>query len=127
LEKFILGVNMYESFEFISILSSLLSIVLAIVGLYLVCKNWIVWKKTSLDIIKARAFLNKEFLERNWFLVVVAGGLIALRRVYRFIELSRDPTINNPMEVLFDIVGFVVIFLLVLMAYQWYTIIQNTK
>lgn len=118
---------MYESLEFISILSSLLSIVLAIVGLYLVCKNWIVWKKTSLDIIKARAFLNKEFLERNWFLVVVAGGLIALRRVYRFIELSRDPIINNPMEVLFDIVGFVVIFLLVLMAYQWYTIIQNTK
>jgi len=25
--------------------------------------------------------LNKEFLERNWFLVVVAGGLIALKSI----------------------------------------------
>ena len=118
---------MYENLEIISILSNYLSVVLAIIGLYLVYKNWIVWKRTSLNIIKARAFLNKEFLERNWFLVVVAGGLIALRRVYRFIELSRDPTINDPMEVLFDIVGFVVILLLVLMAYHWYKIIQYHK
>ena len=116
---------MYESFEFISVLSNFLSIILAIIGLYLVYKNWLVWKKTSLNIIKARAFLNKEFLERNWFFIVVAGGLIALRRVYRCIELSRDSTINDPMEVLFDILGFVVIFLLVLMAYQWYKIIQD--
>jgi hypothetical protein len=116
---------MYENLEFISVLSNFLSIILAIIGLFLVYKNWIIWKRTSLDIIKARAFLNKEFLERNWFLVVVAGGLIALRRVYRFIELSRDPTINNAMEILFDIVGFVVILLLVLMAHQWYKIIQH--
>lgn len=118
---------MYENLEIISILSNFLSILLAIIGLYLVYKNWIVWKKTSLNIIKARAFLNKEFLERNWFYVVAAGGLIALRRVYRCIELSRDSTINDPMEILFDIIGFVVILLLVLMAYQWYKIIQDRE
>lgn len=118
---------MYENLEIISILSNFLSILLAIIGLYLVYKNWIVWKKTSLNIIKARAFLNKEFLERNWFYVVAAGGLIALRRVYRCIELSRDATINDPTEVLFDIIGFVVILLLVLMAYQWYKIIQDRE
>ncbi len=116
---------MYENLEIISIVSNYLSVILAIIGLYLVYKNWFVWKKTSLNIIKARAFLNKEFLERNWFYVVVAGGLIALRRVYRCFELSRDSTINDPMEVLFDLLGFVVILLLVLMAYQWYKIIQD--
>lgn len=118
---------MYENLEIISILANYLSVILAIIGLYFVYKNWVVWKKTSLNIIKARAFLNKEFLERNWFFLVIAGGLIAFRRLYRCIELSRDSTINDPVEILFDIIGFVVIVLLVFMAYQWYKIIQEQK
>lgn len=116
---------MSDTLHQVSVLLNLLSIVLAFIGLYLVIKNWFVWKKTSMNIIKARVFLDKEFLEKTWFYVVAAGALIAFRRIYRYLELTTDVAANLTSEVIFDITGFVVILLLVLMAYQWYKLMHS--
>ncbi|MCL7476115.1 MAG: hypothetical protein M8352_08765 [ANME-2 cluster archaeon] len=79
-----------------------------------------------MDIIKARAFLDKRFLERNWLYLVIVGGIIVFRRMYRFADLYQYKFVYMvPGEVVFDFLGFVVIFILVTMAYQWYKIIQS--
>lgn len=109
----------------ISVLANFLSIIFALIGLFLVIMNWNEWKKTSMNIIKARVFLDKKFLEKTWFYVVGAGALITFRRIYRYLELTTDFNGNSNMEVLFDIFGFFVILLLVLVAYAWYKLIKS--
>jgi len=116
---------MSNTLHTLSILVNILSIIVALIGLLLVIMNWMVWKKTSMNIIKARVFLDKKFLEKTWFYVVCAGALITFRRIYRYLELTADLNVSSNMEVLFDIFGFFVILLLVLVAYEWYKLIQS--
>ncbi|MBW6517350.1 MAG: hypothetical protein K0A89_02465 [ANME-2 cluster archaeon] len=117
---------MLETYHLLSLTFNILSIILGLLGLVFVVKNWIVWQKTSVDIIKARAFLDKRFLERNWLYLVIVGGIIIFRRMYRLAVLYQYKFVYmGPGEVVFDFLGFVVIFILVTMAYQWYKIIQS--
>ena len=117
---------MSDILNLISIFTNLASILLALLGLYFVYENWRIWKRLGLDIIKAKAFLNKEFLEWNWICLVVAGGLIMSRRVYKTLQLTKEGIVSSQFnEVVFDIIGLIVIILLVLMAYQWYRLIHE--
>ena len=116
---------MEDIFTFISIIANLISILLALMGFYFVYKNWCIWKKSRIEILKARAFLNTEFLEKIWLYVVIVGGLVMTRRIYRFFELTLEIEGHPYIEVLFDIIGTIVIFMLVLMAYQWYKLVHT--
>ncbi|MCD4843906.1 MAG: hypothetical protein K8R25_05405 [Methanosarcinales archaeon] len=117
---------MSDIFNTISIIVNLASIILALIGLFFVIGNWRVWKRIGSDIIKAKAFLNKGFLEWNWIGIVVVGALIVTRRVFRFFELMTDEIMmSHKIEVIFDVIGFLVIFLLFLIAYQWYKLIHS--
>jgi hypothetical protein len=50
------------------------------------------------------------------------------RRVYRYIELNSNGYVEHGViELLFDFLGFFVILILVVMAYQWYKIIQTNS
>ncbi len=57
-----------------SILSSG-SVLLSLVGLYFVIRIWMKWKNLDKDLLKARVFLNINFLEKNWLLVFLSGVL----------------------------------------------------
>ena len=116
---------MSDTLHLISVLANFLSIIFALIGLFLVIMNWKVWKTTNMNILKAKVFLDKTFLEKIWFYVVCAGALITFRRIYRYLELTTDLNVNSNMNVLFDIMGLLVIFLLVLVAYEWYKLIKS--
>ncbi|MCG7848945.1 MAG: hypothetical protein MIO93_07170 [ANME-2 cluster archaeon] len=117
-----------ETYHLLSLAFNVASIILGLLGLFLVIKNWLVWKEKSLDVIKARAFLDKKFLEKNWIYLVLVGGIIMSRRVYRYIELNSNGYVEHGViELLFDFLGFFVILILVVMAYQWYKIIQTNS
>jgi len=114
--------NIYYS---ISLIINLISILLALMGFYFVYKNWCIWKIARFEILKARAFLNKGFFEKNWLYLVIAGGLIMIRRIYRFFELTFKFEGHPEIDVFFDIIGSIVILTLVLMAYQWYKLVHG--
>ena len=117
---------MLEIYLLFSLGFNLASIILGLLGLFFVIKNWQVWQKTGMDLIKARAFLDKKFLERNWLYLMIVGGIIMFRRIYRYLELHFSGSeVGGAFEVLFDLLGFLVILILVIMAYQWYKIIQT--
>jgi hypothetical protein len=118
---------MANIFTSISLIANLISILLALTGFYFVYKNWCIWKKARFELLKARAFLNKEFLEKNWMYMVIAGGLIMSRRIYRFFELTFEFEGHPEIEVLFDLIGCAVILVLVLMAYQWYKLVPGFR
>ncbi len=119
---------MLETYHLLSLAFNVASIILGLLGLFLVIKNWLVWKEKRLDVIKARAFLDKKFLEKNWIYLVLVGGIVMSRRVYKCIELNcNGPVESEVIELIFDFLGFVVIFILVAMAYQWYKIVQTNS
>lgn len=120
-----MGDNMDKIFAFISIIANLISILLALIGFYFVYKNWCIWKRSKINILKARAFLNTEFLEKIWLYVVTVGGLVMTRRIYRFFELTLVIEGHPYIEVLFDLIGTMVMLILVLMAYQWYKLVHT--
>lgn len=101
------------------------SVITSLIGLFFVIKIWMVWKHVNKEILKARVFLNSNFLEKNWICVFMAGAFIAVRRVVQLLELAGFP-ITNTVAILFDLMGLAVIILLVLLAYYWYRLIYST-
>src|SRR3972149_6987915 len=60
------------------------SIIIAIIGLYFIVKTWIIWQYIDIDVLKARVFLNKKFLKRNWRYIFLSG---ASQAIHQFVEL----------------------------------------
>ncbi len=101
------------------------SVITSLIGLFCVIKIWMVWKHVNKEILKARVFLNKNFLEKNWICIFMAGAFIAVRRVMQLLELLGFPIINSD-TILFDLMGLAVISLLVLLVHYWYRLIYST-
>lgn len=101
------------------------SVITSLIGLFFVIKIWMVWKHVNKEILKARVFLNKNFLEKNWICIFMSGAFIAVRRVMQLLELLGFPIINSD-TILFDLMGLAVISLLVLLVHYWYRLIYST-
>ncbi len=103
------------------------SIVLGLTGLYFVIKIWTKWQKMDINIIKARVFLNRKFLVKNWQYIFLSG---ASQATHQFIDFSvimnfigdsfLIETISNFLELM--ALGF-----LVLLAFEWYVMIMQEK
>ncbi len=102
------------------------SVIIALVGLFFVFKIWVVWKRVDKEVLKARVFLNRDFLEKNWIYVFLAGAFIAIRRVMQLLELLGFSVNIEWVTYLYDAMGIVVIVLLVMLAYHWYRLIFST-
>lgn len=101
------------------------SVIIALIGLFFIFKIWIVWKQVNKNVLKARVFLDGNFLVRNWICVFLAGAFIAMRRVIQLFGLL-GYTISVPATILSDLMGLAVIILLVLLAYYWYELAYST-
>lgn len=101
------------------------SVIVAFIGLFFVVKTWKVWMHTDINVLKARVFLNRDFLIKNWVLVFLAGAFITIRRVAQLMDLM-EFHMNESGIILFDLLGFAVIALLVLLAYYWYNLLHPT-
>lgn len=101
------------------------SVILALIGLYLVAMIWPKWKKMEMDVIKARVFLNKKFLERNWLYVFLSGGALALHQLLEVLigmdYIQHDSWISE----LSGSLEFIVLLLLVTLAFEWYRILHT--
>jgi hypothetical protein len=102
------------------------SVIIALIGLVFVIKIWMVWKQVNKNLLKARVFLNSNFLMKNWIFVFLAGAFIAMRRVMQLLELLEFQKTGTPAAIIFDLMGLAVIILLVLLAYHWYRLVYST-
>ncbi|MFZ2410651.1 MAG: hypothetical protein WAW23_03685 [Candidatus Methanoperedens sp.] len=114
-----------ESFSLYTILAGG-SVVFALIGLIFVIKIWIRWKVMDADVIKARVFLNKKFIERNWLYVFLAGASLTSHQLIKF--LTSENYITSVWLTDFSyIVEFLVLILLVMLAYEWYMVLRIKK
>lgn len=69
-----------------------LSLVFAITSACVSIKNWKIWRESDFDMIKAKVFLDKSFLDNNFklslALVWIMGGLVSLHSIMEYWELK---------------------------------------
>jgi hypothetical protein len=103
------------------------SVVLGLFGLFLVIKIWIKWQKMDIDIVKARVFLNRKFLIKNWQYTFLSGAFLV---THQSLDLSLsmnylENTFFN--QVLLIISDLMALGFLILLAFEWYIMIQAKK
>ncbi len=102
------------------------SVIVALIGLYFVIRIWMKWKNMDKDLLKAKVFLNKNFLEKNWLLVFLSGAFLTIHQSLEFIILSNYFTIEW-LETLSEAFEFMVLVFLVILAYEWFKFIIPNK
>lgn len=105
-----------------------ITLLIALIGLYLSILSWSSWRHMDDDVLRARAFLTRKFLTRNFILVFVSGAFMGLHTVLEFFEVFGHPSalmrfvqeirINYFLTLTFSM------FLLVLLAYYWSKLIS---
>src|SRR4030066_1736554 len=105
--------------KLINIFFVALSVFFGFIGLIFVLKIWLVWKKVDMNVLKARVFLDPNFLIRNWVFIFIAGAFIVMRRILTLFDLLELPKLSSEIMIFFDLMGLVVVALLVILAYYW--------
>jgi hypothetical protein len=103
------------------------SIVLGLIGLYLVLSIWTKWQKMDIDIIKARVFLNRKFLIKNWLYIFIAWASLV---THQFLDLSVSLNFLDNTLLIETLSSFSVLMalgFLVLLAFEWYVMVLQKK
>lgn len=111
---------------FINMILTSSSVILALIGLYIVVLIWIKWRNTDMDILKARVFLNRKFLENNWWYVFLAGASLTAHQSLDFLvqlNFIRGDIIFS----LSKLLEFMVLVFLVVFAYDLLVLISAKK
>ncbi len=101
------------------------SVITGFIGLFFVLKIWLVWKKVDMNVLKARVFLDPNFLIRNWVFIFITGAFIVLRRILELSELLDKNLLTPEMNIIFNLMGLAVVSLLVILAYYWYKLVDS--
>ncbi len=96
------------------------SIILSFLGLFFVARIWVKWNKIDKDVLKARVFLDKKFLAKNWLYVFLAGAALTVHQMIDFMKSSGYITGLRGLSELFE---FMTLLFFVVLAYEWYKII----
>ncbi len=101
------------------------SLIAGFIGFFFVLKIWLVWKHVDMNVLKARVFLDPKFIINNWIFVFITGAFIVMRRVIQLFDLLDNPIMNYEITIIFDLIGLAVVFLLVILAYHWYELVNS--
>jgi len=99
------------------------SVVLALIGLFFVIRIWTKWQKMDIDVIKARVFLNRKFLIKNWQYTFLSGAaLVTHQSLDIFISMNY---LGNTLliETLSNFSDLIALGFLVLLAFEWYVML----
>lgn len=102
------------------------SVILALIGFYFVVRIWIKWRDIDMDILKARVFLNKKFLETNWRYVFLSGASLTGHQFIGFLMQLNFIT-GDLIYSLSEILGFIALVFLIVLAYEWLVLISTKK
>lgn len=102
------------------------SVVIALTGFYFVVRVWVKWKNIDMDVLKARVFLDKKFLEKNWMYVFSSGASLT---AHQFLEFMRQMNYiaGDLVRELSEVLEFLALVFLVVLAYEWFRIVYFKK
>lgn len=109
----------------INIILSALSVILGFIGFFFVLKIWLIWKQVDINVLKARVFLDPNFLILNWVYIFMIGAFIVVWRLLELSNLLYTNFLAHNITIVFDLMGLVIITLLVILAYYWYKLVDS--
>jgi hypothetical protein len=93
------------------------------INVYFSIIAWLSWKRTDDGVIRAKSFLSKDFLNRNFILVFLTGASFGLHTFLEFIETFEYPEAWTQFAQQIRIISFLTLtasmLLLVLLEYYW--------
>ncbi len=99
------------------------AILFAIIGIYFVIRAWILWTRTPDDVLRAKAFITKQFLHRNSILIFILIVLVAIHTFLEFFIIYGYPLYLAQFERLMSMFYLsllsVSMLLLAILAYHW--------
>ena len=101
----------------------LIIMVFTAINVYFSIRAWPSWKHTDDDILRAKAFLSKDFLYRNFVLVFITSASFVIHTVLGFIETFEYPgawmQFTQQIRILSLLTLTASMLLLVLLEYYW--------
>lgn len=105
----------------------LFTVLIALIGLSFSIIAWSSWKRLDDDVLRARAFLTKKFLTRNFILVFISGAFVGFHSIFQFIEIFGYPSLmrfEQEIRICHYLSQTFSLSALVILAYSWCKLIS---
>lgn len=103
------------------------SLIIAFIGLYFVVRVWLKWNSIDIEVLKAKVFLNKEFLERNWLYVFIAGTVLTIHQATELLISINFVVEGGLIDQTSEILEFIALASLIILAYEWFKVLYRVK
>lgn len=104
-----------------------LFLIFAVIGAYFSIKSWMLWRKSDINTIKAKVFLDKSFLDHNYKLVLIAVWLtvvlVFLHLIMEYVELTRS--VSYGFYLVYYSLFPAAMLSLMFVAYMWYKLLSK--
>lgn len=97
----------------------ILTILFAIIGVYLAVRINMARKKIDSATLRARVFLNESFLNESWKLLLVALILFIIRAIFELEELFETVIDEKNSELIDEVIVLGILICLILLLYKW--------
>ncbi len=104
--------------------ASVFAILLAVVGLYIAFRNWLFWTRGDIKNLRARVFLDENFLISNFNLILLIGGVLGVHVIvmlFEAMEINSSRYLVMANYLLMDLA----MFLMVVLAFLWFRLFSK--
>ncbi|VVB55917.1 Uncharacterised protein [uncultured archaeon] len=105
----------------------ILTILFALIGVYLAARIYIAQRRIDPATLRARAFLNESFLKGSWKLILMSLVLFMIRAIVELEELIEGVMDEKSAEVLDEIIVLGILICLILLLYKWLKLMDPPK
>jgi len=105
----------------------ILTILFALIGVYLAIRIYLAGRKIDSATLRARAFLNESFLMESWKLILMSLILFIIRAVVELEELFEEVIDAKSSEILDEIIVLGILICLILLLYKWLKLMNPLK
>jgi hypothetical protein len=105
----------------------ILTILFALIGVYLAVRIYLAGRKLDPATLRARAFLNESFLKESWKLILMSLILFIVRAVVELEEVYEAVIDEKSSEVIDEIIVLGILICLILLLYKWLKLMNPPK
>lgn len=105
----------------------IITILFALIGVYLAIRIYLAGKKIDPATLRARAFLNESFLKESWKLILISLILFIIRAVVELEEVLEEVIDAKSSEILDEIIVLGILICLILLLYKWLKLMNPPK
>ncbi|HMB44365.1 MAG TPA: hypothetical protein VKL21_00940 [Candidatus Methanoperedens sp.] len=105
----------------------IITILFALIGVYLAIMIYLAGRKIDPATLRARAFLNESFLKESWELILMSLILFIIRAVVELEEVLEEVIDAKSSEILDEIIVLGILICLILLLYKWLKLMNPPK